>query len=341
VKRKVYHAILVGALCCSAWVSSAADKPSDNFPISSSSETNSDQVLRAYLQLQEQLHSALLAIEQTKQQTDEAAKKNAEMIAARLTMIEQALTGQNKREAEELRKSYKTSMTIAGTIGAVGLLALVLTIAVLFRAMKRVAQVAASLPPALTMGHASIFTDGTQALGEGEMPTGRLLGALERLEKRIQDMESRALISTSNGANGNGNGKHRNGDAHSDGTVLDADRPAVDEKTAQVTLLLGKGQALLHMNKVEAAVECFDEVIALDPTNSEALVKKGSALEKLKKLEDAIQCYDKAIALNGSLTLAYLYKGGVFNQLERFSEALECYEQALRTQQKAAAPELS
>jgi hypothetical protein len=335
VKRKFCQAILVGVLCCSAWGTSAAEKPSDNFPPSKSSETNSDQVLRTYLQLQEQLHSALLAIEQTKQQTDDAAKKNAEMIAARLTMIEQALTGQNKREAEEMRKSYKTSMTVAGTIGAVGLLALVLTIAVLFRAMKRVAQVAASLPPALTMGHASIFTDGAPALTEGEMPAGRLLGALERLEKRIQDMETKSLLPNGNGSNGNG--KHRNGGVHAEGPVLDAGRAEADEKTEQVTLLLGKGQALLHMDKVEAAIECFDEVIALDPNNSEVLVKKGSALEKLKKLEDAIGCYDKAIALNGSLTLAYLYKGGVFNQLERFSEALECYEQALRTQQKAAA----
>jgi tetratricopeptide (TPR) repeat protein len=224
-------------------------------------------------------------------------------------------------------------MTIAGIIGAVGLLALVLTIIVLFRAMKRVAQVAASLPPALTMGQTSIFTDGGLALGEGEMPASRLLGALERLEKRIQDMETKALIAHPNGSNGNG--KHRNGDVHVNGPVLDADRPVVDEKAEQVTLLLGKGQALLHMDKVEAAVECFDEVIALDPANAEALVKKGSALEKLKKLEDAIQCYDKAIAINNSLTLAYLYKGGVFNQLERFSEALECYEQALRSQQKA------
>lgn len=331
MKRKFCQAILVGIFCCSALASRAADKPVDTLPLPKAADTNSDAVLKAYLQLQEQLHSALLAIEETKNQTDEAAKKNAEMIAARLTMIEQALTGQNKREAEELRKSYRNSMSIAGIIGAVGLLALVLTIAVLFRAMKRLAQVAASLPPALTMGQTTIFSDGAPALGEGDMPSGRLLGALERLEKRIQEMETKALMTSPNGANG----KHRNGEAHVEGPVLDADRPVADEKADQVALLLGKGQALLHMDKVEAAVECFDEVIALDTNNAEALVKKGSALEKLKKLEDALQCYDKAIALNSTMTLAYLYKGGVFNQMERFSEALECYEQALRTQQKA------
>lgn len=315
--------------------SRAAEKPAETLPPPKAAETNSDAVLKTYLQLQEQLHSALLAIEETKNQTDEAARKNAEMIAARLTMIEQALTGQNKREAEELRKSYRNSMSIAGIIGAVGLLALVLTIAVLFRAMKRLAQVAANLPPALTMGQTAIFSDGAPALGEGDLSSGRLLGALERLEKRIQEMETKALISRPNGSHGNG--KHRHDGVQAEGPVLDADRPPADEKADQVALLLGKGQALLHMDKIEAAVECFDEVIALDANNAEALVKKGAALEKLKKLEDALQCYDKAIALNSTMTLAYLYKGGVFNQMERFSEALECYEQALRTQQKAAA----
>jgi hypothetical protein len=335
VKRKFCQAILIGVFCGGMAFGQPAEKLAETFPLPKAGETNSDQVLKTYLQLQEQLHSALLAIEQTKAQTDEAAKKNAEMIAARLTMIEQALTGQNKREAEDLRKSYRNSMMIAGIIGAVGLLALILTIAVLFRAMKRLAQVAASLPPALGMGQTTIFSDGAPALGDGDLPSGRLLGALERLEKRIQEMETKALIPHSNGSNGNGNGKHRNGDVHVEGPILDADRPVADEKADQVALMLGKGQALLHMDKVEAAVECFDEVIALDPSNAEALVKKGSALEKLKKLDDAIQCYDQAIALNQTMTLAYLYKGGVFNQMERFSEALECYEQALRTQQKA------
>jgi tetratricopeptide (TPR) repeat protein len=215
------------------------------------------------------------------------------------------------------------------------LLALILTIAFLFRAMKRLGQVAAGLPPALTMGQTHMLTDGGPGFmgGGGEMPGHRLLAALDKLEKRIQEMEGKNPVSHQ-GSNGNAQGKHHHQDAETGERFDETESAAGVERAEQIALLLGKGQALMHMDKVESAVECFDEVIALEPKNSEALVKKGTALEKLKRLEDAIKCYDQAIAANNSMTLAYLYKGGVFNQMEKFSEALECYEQALRSQQK-------
>jgi tetratricopeptide (TPR) repeat protein len=315
----------------------AADKPDDPeqavSALATNTNSNSDQVLRSYLQLQEQLHSALLVIEQTKQQADEAAKKNADMIAAKLTLIEQALTIQQERDSDALKRFNKATVTIAGVLGATGLLALVLTIAFLFRAMKRLSQVAAGMPPALGMGQTHMLTDGPSGFVAGEVPGHRLLAALDKLEKRIQEMETKAPIAHQ-AANGNGNGKQHDEHGRTAGRFEESENPAADESCDQIALLLGKGQALMHMDKVENAVQCFDEVLALDPRNSEALVKKGTALEKLKKLEEAIQCYDLAIAANNGMTLAYLYKGGVFNQMEKFSEALECYEQALRSQQK-------
>ena len=42
---------------------------------------DAQQALRSYLQLQEQLHNALLTIEQSRQEADAAAKRNAEAIA--------------------------------------------------------------------------------------------------------------------------------------------------------------------------------------------------------------------------------------------------------------------
>jgi tetratricopeptide (TPR) repeat protein len=342
VKRKICQSLCFGFVACGVLLSSvpqgafAADKPAEAelaTPAPTTTDTNSEAVLRSYLQLQDQLHTALLAIEQTKQEADEAAKKNAEMLSAKLTLIEQALTIQQERDSDALKRFNKATVTIAGILGATGLLALILTIAFLFRAMKRLGQVAAGLPPALTMGQTHMLTDSGPAFGGGEPPGHRLLAALDKLEKRIQEMEAKNPGSHQ-GTNGNAQGKHHE-DAEEAGSRFDeTEKTAGVERAEQVSLLLGKGQALMHMDKVESAVECFDEVIAMDPRNSEALVKKGTALEKLKRLEDAIKCYDQAIAANNGMTLAYLYKGGVFNQMEKFSEALECYEQALRSQQK-------
>jgi tetratricopeptide (TPR) repeat protein len=111
----------------------------------------------------------------------------------------------------------------------------------------------------------------------------------------------------------------------------------LDEKSQQIATLLGKGQTLLNLEKTAEALRCFDEVLALDAANAEALVKKGTVLERQGKVDEAIAYYDRAIASDNSMTMAYLCKGGVFNRLERYGEALECYEQALRTKEKSHA----
>jgi tetratricopeptide (TPR) repeat protein len=144
---------------------------------------------------------------------------------------------------------------------------------------------------------------GLANLDPAQQSNARLKSSLDRLEQRLTDLETTA--------------------------------PPSPDVAGRMQLLLGKGQALVNLQQTDTALACFDEAIALDPTNAEAFVRKGAVLEKLERLDEAIQCYDKAIALDTSMTMAYLGKGGVFNRLERYSEAVQCYEQALRAQQQA------
>ena len=300
--------------------------------IKSAEESETEQTHRAYLQLQEQLHATQLAIEQTRQEANESTRRNAEIIAARLKLIEQTLVLQRERELETMQKSNRLILTGAGVFGGIGILALVFTAWFLLRAMNRLSQIAATFP----IGHALGAGAATAALGGGhphlvgfgpaDSPGPRLLGAIERLEKRIHELESTAQLPSTGENKHNGN------------TSAAESHRAESERSERISLMLGKGQALLHMDQPENALACFDEVLAIESEHGEALIKKGTALERLKRLEEAIACYDRAIAANNSMTLAYLYKGGVFNQLERFSEALECYEQALRHQPKASVP---
>jgi tetratricopeptide (TPR) repeat protein len=169
------------------------------------------------------------------------------------------------------------------------------------------------------------------ALGAPEESNQRLLGAIERLEKRIHDLEHTAPLPLKEGAP-SPLGITVLSEQFGAEVVAPADA-ATPPEAARITLLLGKGQSLLNLDHSEEALACFDQVLALDPNHPEALVKKGTALERLRKLDEAIACYDRAISANNSMTIAYLYKGGLFNRMERFSEALECYEQALRTQE--------
>jgi tetratricopeptide (TPR) repeat protein len=334
MRFKLVHGLLLGgALLLSSAAFSQENQLAEPSTLSQpavETNTNSQEILRSYLQIQEQLHTALLTIEQNRQQTDEAGRRNVETISARLKLIEQALTAQREREAESAAKSQRLVLIIAAVFGGLGLLAMVATAWFQLRAMNRLAQFTSA--GGNMLGHHPM---GSLGSGEGAvtsvsampLPNANLLGAIERLEKRFLELQSATRASLPTHTVTQTNGEPR---------VSEVSGAGANEGAERVSLLIGKGQALLNMDQIEDALKCFNEALEADPTNADALVKKGTALERHKKLEEAIDCYDRAIASNNGMTLAYLCKGGVYNQLERFSEALECYEQALRTQQKGS-----
>jgi len=166
--------------------------------------------------------------------------------------------------------------------------------------------------------------------GPGPQPGAELLAALDRLARRIQELERSSQPSL--------------GDRNPASNILDLQSaeetpgaPGAPTGKPPITSLLAKGQAALNAGKPEESLASFDQVLAADPRHTEALVKKGTALERLRRPQEALECYDRAIAADGTMTIAYLYKGGLYNRMERFTEALACYEQALHTQEKRRA----
>jgi tetratricopeptide (TPR) repeat protein len=297
------------------------------------------QVLRSYLQLQEQIHATQLSIERARQEAEAAAKRNAETMADRLNQI-QALNLQRERELAAMQDSNRGILIVAGVFAGVGLVTMLLTAFFQWRAMHRLAQATGhSAGGGLALSHPHA------ALGLGEAPTGsiqapehasgRFLDIIERLEKRIHELESAPASPPVPLKNGRPNGPPKLARPAASPETASAPAPKPEgEKPDRLSVWLGKGQALLNMNQPENAIACFDEALVLDPANAEALIKKGLALEKLERNEEALETYDRAIAIDESMTLAWLHKGGLCNRLERHDEALRCYEQALRTQEK-------
>ncbi|HMP82295.1 MAG TPA: tetratricopeptide repeat protein [Verrucomicrobiota bacterium] len=287
------------------------------------------EVMRTYLQLQEKLHATQLAVERTRQDAEAAAARNAETIATRLQLIQESLSDQRAREFEAIQSTNRMMLIVAGIFAGVGFLAMVFTAWVQWRTAGKFTELAANLPNLRAIGQGW----NPSALGAGEAHISadvpreinlRLSGAIERLEKRILELEHSATPPLPDGKNTPPDSQSGSASAASD-------------SAAQITLLLGKGQSLLNLDKTDEAVACFDEVLLMDQNNTDALVKKGVALERQRKLNEAIECYDRAIAADDTVAIAYLYKGGICNRLERFSEALECYEHALRAQEKRRA----
>ena len=282
--------------------------------------TNIQQILQACLQIQEQLQAARLAVEQSRQESQTAATQNAAALSEGLQNLQAALAAQRAQEFAATQKANHVLFMVGGAFAALGFLAVLLMTYFQWRTSSRLADIAAAFP----RSHGLDPAPEVAALGPGEpnsQPRAHLLGALEQLDRRIHEFK-RAISS-------NGNG----------GPTAELDRlaaasgadPAEANTDARVSGLINQAHSLMNLENAEAAVACFDQVLALEPNHAEALVKKGAALERLHKLNEAIECYDRAIAVDSSMTTAYLHKGGLCNRLERFKEALQCYEKALRT----------
>jgi len=329
-------------LLLSASLESFAEERSTPSPalIGHPEETNSPEALRAILGLEGQLRSNQIAIEQNGKEAREAAAREAELLSKRLeTMDEafavqqQALADRNARELRAMQNSNRAMVIVA----AVACLAMLMVAYFQWRMSKLWAEMSMVLPVSSRLGGASAVSalglaDGRAATALVEDSNSRLLRAMEQLETRVEGLEQSSASAP--GLRGSALPPAENGDgpvARSSGPRrVGAERPITQEQ-ARISALLGQGQSMLKKNEWEAALSCFEEVLALEPNHSEALVKKGAALEGLKKWSEAFECYDRAIAANDSMTIAYLHKGGLCSRLERFKEALECYEMALRT----------
>jgi tetratricopeptide (TPR) repeat protein len=286
----------------------------------------SQQALRSNLEIQDQLHNLLLANEKSANEAA-AAVRAAEQLNQQLSEIKSTLDTRQLNELKDAQHSSQMALNAAVAFGCFGFLVLLLAAFIQWNTVNRITAVAASL-------RTSSAGTGDLAMLPGpdvERSTTHFLGLIERLERRIQEMESGQPHPAL------GEGAHTNGDSHPAVAELGAGAADVSGAVKSITVLLGKGQTLMKMDQPEDALACFNEVLELDANNTDALLKKGAALERLQRLDEAVDCYDRAIAADASITMAYLYKGGVFNRMERYREALECYEQALKAQEKTRA----
>jgi tetratricopeptide (TPR) repeat protein len=324
----ILHSLLALALvlCLGSHNSHGTESNAPPPSLSLVETTNRQQLLRTCLQIQEQLQATQLAVEQSRQEMKAVATQNAEAMSNGLQVLQEAFVAERAREIEAVRSANKVMLMVAGAFAGIGLLALFILTCFQWRTSNCLADIAAALPTSRGLGPASV----AGALGPGggrpalSDPTAQsnlgLLSALDQLDKRIH--EFRQLVRS------NGNGDPA---GTPDQGAAAASDPAPADGPARIPVLLNRANSMMNSGKAEAAVACFDQVLALDPNHTEALVKKGAALERLHKLNEAIECYDRAIAVDSSMTTAYLHKGGLYNRLERFKEALQCYEKALRT----------
>ncbi|HEX3627736.1 MAG TPA: tetratricopeptide repeat protein [Verrucomicrobiae bacterium] len=282
-----------------------------------SSQSNTDAV-NALLQVQAQLHETQMSVESNRQQTVVALARNADALASDIRVFEKDIA----IETESAQRVEQT-MLIVALIGMLAMGVVITMVLLQLRTATKLIELAISTPlHAANGGRPLPVVETPAALPPSaraalEFSNARLLGVIERLEKRILELEHSARLPLE--------------ENNSHATVSETP----DER--RMTDLIVEGQLFLDTNKPEKAISCFDAALEMQPTLAEALIKKAAALEKMEKTDEAIACYDRAIESEDSATTALLQKGGLLNRLSRYEEALQCYERALQTQERKAA----
>jgi len=338
-------------LLCAVSLNGFADEPNPPPPaftiFGGFEESNSNELLQAILKLQEKVTARELVLQENLREARELAARNAEAITNGLQRIErefseqqQSFLARSTSEVDAMQSTNRNLLLVVIAFAATGFLAMLITACFQWRVSNAWARISNAMPVAFGPGrHSAIAAVG--AAGHPLAPSPpiedsslRLFAAMERIERCIEDLErsSKPGLALQDPT-------HLQAHASKAGQALMSDHAdaaahlGATTDDARISMLLNQGQSKCKENDLEAALECFDEVLSLNPNQSEALVRKGATLERLKKLNEAFECYDRAIAANDSMTIAYLHKGGLCNRLERFKEALECYEKALRTQE--------
>ncbi len=323
-------------------------------------ELSQADLLKAYLQVKEELHATQLAVAATRLEAETAANAQATALMGKIDAMKTSFEAERDRQRmewqqAETERSWQRAEAeefnrlvfwIGGIFGALGLLAVLVTPFLQWRALNRFVERKERQLQLAAPGDRDglALTDGMLAGADQAVAFSnqRLLSVVERMEKRILELEgatvaSAALPAATAGTNapmGMASLAPFPVQAGSPGAAGKATRAGADQGNP-VAVLLGKGSLLLELNRAREAIACYDEILRTEPANAEALVRKGSALEQLRRDEEALECYDAAIRADKRKTLAYLYKGAVCNRLERFAESVESYEQALKVERTA------
>ncbi|HET7536742.1 MAG TPA: tetratricopeptide repeat protein [Candidatus Didemnitutus sp.] len=296
------------------------------------------ELLKSYLQVSEQLHAAQLAIVTNRLEAEAAARSQAVAFSEKVDTLKSMLAVERERQhAEALRqaeererqdaemlRANRTVVIGAAVFGGVGICAMLFSTLFQWRAVNRLTEISTVRPslPASGASGALLAEAAASADRTVTLSNQRLLSTIERIERRIFELEHTTAQP-----------------APAKETIIgdSGDAPHLSPATEQVidfNVLLGKGRAFINANRVQEAVDCYDEILKVNADHPEALVKKGAALERLKQDQEALRCYDRAIKADRRMTLAYLCKGGVYNRLARFDEAVACYEQALQVEEE-------
>jgi len=106
--------------------------------------------------------------------------------------------------------------------------------------------------------------------------------------------------------------------------------PLSPEEKQKVDTLLSQGNQKIADGEYEAAITTYNEALAIDQTNSEALGNRGLARSRLKDYQGALADYDQALTLDDQAHGVYYNRGLLQTHLENYEKAVADFTQAIK-----------
>lgn len=89
------------------------------------------------------------------------------------------------------------------------------------------------------------------------------------------------------------------------------------------------GYSLSNLKQYEAALLVYDRAHAIDPSDSNVLLRKGHAYESLNLYEKALQAYEQAIEINPKDAEFWVLKANILYDLKRYEETIYVCDEAI------------
>jgi len=106
--------------------------------------------------------------------------------------------------------------------------------------------------------------------------------------------------------------------------------PTLGQQTA--TDWLNEGQRLVDQGRYTEALQAYDNGIALSPQWTDLYYHKGTAYSKLGMIDKAVEAFDKVNELNPSDgVVAYYWIGRTLSGAGRYGEAIQAYENSIQS----------
>ena len=97
-----------------------------------------------------------------------------------------------------------------------------------------------------------------------------------------------------------------------------------------------RGNIYMSLGEYQKAINDYDQTIALDPKNDNALSSRGAAYFGLGEYQKSINDYDQAITLNPKDDNAFSNRGTAYTYLGEYQKAINDYDQAITLNPKNA-----